>query len=849
MTKNRQLPDRRRRSRPEPSSDEGTLGVSVPEEATFDEIFSSLAEFTSETDRSDLGTLPPIASGRTRWELSPKQLSDMQKILLLGTVAVAAALVYTLAGKMKATSLAGPTGSPRPSVEASPQTERVTAETPVQPAWAPPAQPPEPGNLSLPHPEPTSLQLADKLYLRRDFEPAAAMYDKLYRRLPASDENLPIRDFLLLRMALCYRNSGNIPQADGILRTISLSRLPILRALARYHQSTTLISRNRYLEAAAKAYQTIALIELVDCDRKWTAAVQQQCWFLVAEVMTRNLLALSDADVDLPPELWNQHPDIDPFVNLDEPQLRIFLTAGTETLNEALLSPQIRSIHDNAAARHWSVICNGASIEELLARFAANAGLNIRWADDEARALAEDSVRRRPVYLCLASATPQQVITTAAGSVGLLAQLEQGGNVRVLDPAFYTSLADHTKLLANESIALWQRFLLTCENDQRVPNGHFALGLLQAARGQLDEAIAEYKLVANRFPKHALAPYALFHSGKLKVRLRDYVGAHEDLKQLVEFYPEAELSDQACLFLADATMKAGLYEEATGLYRKVYNLGLSVESQTESALGAGRCFYETRNHEKAAQWLNRYITLAKNQSRPEFYAACLLLGKTYLALHQPLQAHTALNLAIKGELSRQQHVETIAVLARAYIDQGLFLEALHTLDETGGWQLSQQETIELLLLRAEVLRTIGLADKAVVLLNEKRQFLSNPELKGKVALELAKCHADTDDLERSKETLSDALAVAGPGPLAQQIGCELARVCLRLNQPAQAASICSQLLAHADETDRGPILDVLADVRREQGQYDQAVAALLDRRDSAADPNDIHPSRSPGIGK
>ena len=136
---------------------------------------------------------------------------------------------------------------------------------------------------ALPSPEPLSLQLADKLYLHRDFEHALVMYDKLYRRLPATEENQPLRDFLLLRMALCSKNSGNVAQADSLLRTVSLSRLPILRALARYHQSTTLMSRQRYLEATAKAYQTIALIEVANHDKKWVSAVQQQCGFLAAE--------------------------------------------------------------------------------------------------------------------------------------------------------------------------------------------------------------------------------------------------------------------------------------------------------------------------------------------------------------------------------------------------------------------------------------------------------------------------------------------------------------------------------------------------------------------------------------
>ena len=47
-----------------------------------------------------------------------------------------------------------------------------------------------------------------------------------------------------------------------------------------------------------------------------------------------------------------------------------------------------------------------------------------------------------------------------------------------------------------------------------------------------------------------------------------------------------------------------------------------------------------------------------------------------------------------------------------------------------GWQFSQQETVELLLLRAQVLRSIGLADKAATLLQEKGQFLPEPRAQG-----------------------------------------------------------------------------------------------------------------------
>ncbi|HNS20015.1 MAG TPA: tetratricopeptide repeat protein [Sedimentisphaerales bacterium] len=861
MFRKKAQPNREGKGQPQTPSEGDLFGVPLPEQPEYGDVFSSHVEFGAEFVPSDalphrgrgLHPLPEIPVRTSRLPVHLSRLSKTQKILLLGIVMIAASLLYTFSATMGHRDQVGATsgGEQRAELPSMPGQPSPEAPRRPQPVWDTRGDGPRLGTsspnqpetteileLSIPSPEPLSLQLADKLYQKREYEHAFVAYDKLYRRLAATEGNRPLRDFLLLRMAMCSHHSGDASQADTLFRTVSLSRLPILRALARYHQSTILVERKRYLEAAARAYQTISLIGVADIDEKWVSAVRQQCGFLVAETVTRNLLSLSDADANLPSDLWGHHPHVDPFVNMDEPQLRVFLTSGSEKLDEAALSPQIRAATGMNAVDRWSVICNGASIEELLARFAANAGLNLRWADNGQTAPSEENMRKRPVYLYLTSATAQQVVTVAAGSVDLLAQLDASGrNVNVLDPTSYSSLAEHTRLLTEEAISLWQRFLLTADTDQRAPNGHFALGLLQTVRGQLDEAIAEYKLVANRFPKHPLAPHALLESGRLKVRLRDYVGAHADLKQLVEVYPETDLADTACLHLADATMKAGQYEEASGLYRKVYNLGLSVESQASSALGAGRCFHEMGNSEETARWLNRYVTLVRDQGRPEFHSACLLLGKAYLAQHKPQQAHAALNLAIKGNLSREQYVETVAVLVRAYIEQGLLLEALETIEGTAGWQLSQQESIDLLLLRVQILRSIGLVNKAIALLQEKGQFLPSPELKGAVALELAACYYDNDDIESARKTLSDAFALVGPGPQAQQIGRELARMCLRLGQMNQAISVCSQLLEHASARERPPVLTLLAEAHRRQGQYDRAMAAVLNQYDNTTDPN------------
>ncbi|MHC4511520.1 MAG: tetratricopeptide repeat protein, partial [Planctomycetota bacterium] len=119
------------------------------------------------------------------------------------------------------------------------------------------------------------------------------------------------------------------------------------------------------------------------------------------------------------------------------------------------------------------------------------------------------------------------------------------------------------------------------------------MGLLHSQVGLPTEAIAEFKLVANRFSQVSLAPYALLHSSKLKTNLRDHHGAREDLRQLIEQYPDTNIYGHAYLRLADATMEAGLKAEAARLYQRVYNFGLSAESKTASALGAAGCFYET----------------------------------------------------------------------------------------------------------------------------------------------------------------------------------------------------------------------------------------------------------------
>jgi tetratricopeptide (TPR) repeat protein len=281
-------------------------------------------------------------------------------------------------------------------------------------------------------------------------------------------------------------------------------------------------------------------------------------------------------------------------------------------------------------------------------------------------------------------------------------------------------------------------------------------------------------------------------------------------------------------------MKVGLFHEAKRLYRKVYYLGLSLESRTASAFGAGRCCYEENDYETAAKWLIQYIKLAgEGPSRDYLYFAYFLLGKTNLALGKPQQARDAFQFALgglAGQLTREESLETISALVEAHIQLEDFVGALVLLENTRSWQFSKTESIEILLLKSRVLRSMGLVDKAIGAVGDMAEYLPDSQLKVRMFFELANCFIAKGNLEFAREKLTEILVMVEPGLLAHEITLKLAEVCLRLDQNSQAISICLQLL---DSNPSAPVsqkaLEILATAYNRQKNYDRAALALLGR--------------------
>lgn len=758
-----------------------------------------------------------------------QRFSKLQKILAVSILAVVSMLLYVLF-KSPSRSVAGSASIPADQSMQPAQQQSISSPSVSGSGQVTPAQIHESEPMLLPT-QPLSLKVARNYVLQKEYDRAFAAYNALRETLPAGEELL--KDYFQLKMALCAKQVNDFEQASRLLAMACQSRSPVVRIVANYHLCLLEIQRKRFLRARTRAYNTIALIKTVDFDDDWALSFECDCSFLVAECLTRHILLLSSTDTDLPGDLWGKPTaSSDPFGNLNETELRRFLSSGSEQLGRGLLDPEIRKLEDQEGLPRWSVTSFGAPVEELLAKFAAGADIDIHWAFQGTAGSnsAEGSARQRPVSIYLPAATSQQIVLTAAGCAGLLADIErEPGRQKVIihDPAEYSSLKQHISFLSEQAVSLWQKFVLTFYSDRRLGNAHFLMGLLHSQTGLPIEAIAEYKLVANRFSQMPLAPFALLHSSKLKASLRDYPGAREDLKQLIEQYPDVEIYGQAYLRLADATMEAGLNAEAARLYQRVYNFGLSTESKTASAIGAARCLYETNAYQEAAKWLTRYLDLAGNDENKNLYSAYFLLGQSNLAMGKYQQACDAFEYALEEQSSREQYVEAIASLVKGHIEQEHFVEALDTLESVRTVALSEEQSVEMLLLKCRIFRMLGLIDTAIVSLRDRAEFISDSQLNAKISFELAQCHIARGNLESARSGLSEILAAVEPGPLAQQVAIELAGVCLKLERGSQAVSVCLQLLdSDVSEQKKQQVLKMLAAAYNQQKNYDKATLAL-----------------------
>ncbi|MDH7599402.1 MAG: tetratricopeptide repeat protein [Sedimentisphaerales bacterium] len=665
---------------------------------------------------------------------------------------------------------------------------------------------------------------AEEYLCKGQFDQAAKVLRSLIDRYAVSAGNEASRDYLLWRLALCEQAMGRSDQASGLLKMVSESRYPVLRALAHYHLGLEADRIKRYLDEVGSFYQALALADAMDPLGPWAQEFRRNCQYMIARTLILEALSLREDPIGLP-DAFTVIPSLqDPWARLDDDLWSAVIRFGASQFNDALMGPIVEQAGTQGC---WKVVCNGASLEDVLKRLSARTGIDISWTWEgmAGTAVVDMAARRRPVYAFAECADPQQALEVVVGSVGLSLVKDPKGTTVVVDPYNYRSLGEHLAILRQKTIALWRQFILDWDHSDLLAGSYLALGLLYEHDGQQTEAIAQYGLAASRSSDVGLVSYALWRSGLLREQLADYVGAREELLRLTEQYPQAPMASAALMRLADLDIRVHAYEQAAAICVKAYHLSASPQAQMDAASKAGYCLYLAGQYQQAIRWLDRYIEIAGAAADPD---ALIWLGRSYLALGQPGRAVGFLEKAIEKITQIDKYLDTVRALVDAYLAQGDHIKALAVLDGPHPVQIRQRERVQVDVLKAKVLSSIGLNDRVASILEESYKTATDPNQKLTICILLGRCYQGMDRLERARDILTEGLMLAQTSEATGEIAMDLAYVLFRLGRMDKAISLCQQVLkGQSSGQVKNRAKDLLYAIYIKRGDYDRASKVLL----------------------
>lgn len=661
-----------------------------------------------------------------------------------------------------------------------------------------------------------SLAAAEQLYRAGQYANACYMYDQLAARLFGhTPEEQALKDYLNLKMALCLQRTQGGELMSGLFTRVLESPFPAVRALANYHLAFLELHHNQFLSARRHALGALALLKSLD--KRMPESMEADCSFLAAEALSLHLLRLFDQPEELPGQSWSAASPIYEVPVTEQGELQAFLLAHFGELSEASLAPKVTRDPQRQDGAQWSAVCRDVPLEEVLWKFTSGASVNLQWAD------VDSVVRRRPISLYLPSVSGSFLAETAAGSAGLVWRYD-GEKAVLYDLERYTDFNLHKSVLTQEAITVWQRFLLKYRNDERTANAHYLLGVFYGLSGQASASMGEYKLLISQYPNHSLAPFALLNSSRLKTDLLDFEGAQADLQELLLQYPRCLVADEATLYLAEAAMAGGDFEQARRMFNKAFQLNLSETIRCRAAFGLGRCLFEMKDYAGAVQWYDKAIRMTTDRSDIRLTPAFRQLGQALIETGEYPKASAALKEALRGELTTEEYVEIVLRLVDAEIRQGHFVQALRIVESIPERSLSQEQSCEVLLAKARLLQEIDLTESAISLLRRRIEYIADDSIRARLTLELANGYARVGDWRIAEKELHEILYdLEDVGDL-QQGYCLLAEVQYKQGRADQAREVCMAALEQfpSDSPYRRRIRSLLAKIHEERKEYENA---------------------------
>jgi tetratricopeptide (TPR) repeat protein len=685
---------------------------------------------------------------------------------------------------------------------------------------------------------PVSLHSAEKFYKKSDYENAYVIYKKLEEKSGFSEKNQLIGDYIKLRMGLCasavefsegMEEENNFVSPADTFKQLSQSQSPVVRITAYSNLSRKARNKGNYLSARSYLYKIMALSSLLKSNTKWRKDLIQKCKYASAEQLTRKIISLSERGQRIPENIWEELIFSDILADKDITEIETILQQGKELIANESLLPEIRQVDSAPEINEpvWKVNGSGICIDDFLAKVGRSCEIGIEWDTNAQLA----SVKNRTVSIFISAGAAREIITTAAGSAGLLAYKKNTSDDEqetycIYNPEEYKELDQHIRILAGEAENLWQQFLLKNQKRSRTAIGHFCLGTLHAERQAPVEAIAEYQLVYNNYPYSKTAPVALMESSRIKTDFKDYQGAREDLRRLVEQFPDSPLNQLANTYLGRQSMKAGEYKRAYRSFKKVYYFSDNKEDALKSAFSAAKCRYHLGDMKSTKIWINRFLNKA-DKKHSDYYKGWYLAGLCCQKLGENKKADIAFKKAVSGKLPADHYIEALKHAVRFSVRNADPLQALGLIKTARKKDLPREQNVELLLVKAETMAEIGLIDKAIELLESDLKYVSDRKLKARLLFDLGKYQVKADNPAKAKTCFTRTITQTENSELIRESNLALAEICFETGETQKTIDMCTRLLDTSFKKElQNRARQLLIKSYNKQNKFDKAIELI-----------------------
>jgi len=656
-----------------------------------------------------------------------------------------------------------------------------------------------------------AFEAAQEGYAAGQFEAALRDYREALEDLGGEPRSRRLAEFMRYRIARCMEQTGNRERAAGILRELTDARSWGVGLASRYSLGRIAYLEREYMTARTLACEVLALAEVLPGSER----LERDAFYLAAAALTLQALGEDEDAARRVAEVVKEPGRTDVLDSWDGEELDAYLERGRIDTTQRMVARRLTVEVEMEGT--VEVTAHGAPLEEVLSQICQATGHRLNWEGTS------ESVRRRPVHMFVSGRQAAAAAEVACGAVGLF--VESGKDaVKVVDAGSLFTPLDRRAFLIVEASGSWRSFVFRYGEDEAAPIGYFAVAGLDAARGEVAAAVTQFRMIARRYPHSEAAPVGMLAGAELLGAVGDCEGARSMLTDLIDTHPRSHVVGEAYLELGRVTWRGGMGEEAVEVLRKTGHLEFSAEITREAVLELGRATFALGRYEEAAQWLDHYQKSYAGAG--EQAEVAVLLGKARAAQGDFEAAVESLARAWDEDEGGAFGVEAMLEMAKAERGRERYTSALNALEVVMGAKVDRVQAAQAMLLKAQVLREMGLDELSAEILKQELAGGVPEQLKAAFGLELAEALMRLERWEDAREALTELMLEVASAADSDMLALGVARAHLGEGRYGEAITFAEGLLGKADFEGHAEAREVLWRAYEASGDVRKAALSL-----------------------